>query len=45
MEFVGERTVLRRPGAEDVDAIFGGWATDREATHFMAWPTHETLED
>jgi len=45
MEWVGDRIVLRRPIEADIDAIFEWYASNSEATHYMAWPTHETLED
>lgn len=39
------RLILRRPLREDADAIFGGYASDPEATRYLAWPRHRTLQD
>ncbi len=39
------RLVLRRPRAEDAHAIFTRYASDPEVTRYMAWPTHQTLDD
>ena len=45
MIWTGERITLRRPEKADAGAVFERWASDPEATRFMAWPTHETIED
>jgi [ribosomal protein S5]-alanine N-acetyltransferase len=39
-----ERLVLRRPRLDDAEDVFGRYASDVEATRYMAWPRHETLE-
>lgn len=39
------RLTLRRPRAEDAKAIFRGFASIPEATRFMSWRTHRTLDD
>jgi RimJ/RimL family protein N-acetyltransferase len=39
------RLVLRRPRAEDARAIFERYASDRDATRYMAWPIHRTVGD
>ncbi len=38
------RLILRRPMAQDVEAIFTRYASDREVTRLMAWPRHESIE-
>jgi ribosomal-protein-alanine N-acetyltransferase len=40
-----ERLVLRRPRISDEPAIFSRYASDPEATRYMAWPTHRSLDD
>lgn len=40
-----ERLVLRRPRQADEPAIFSRYASDPEATRYMAWPTHRSLDD
>jgi ribosomal-protein-alanine N-acetyltransferase len=40
-----ERLVLRRPRRADVPAIFERYASDPDATRFVPWPTHRTLDD
>jgi [ribosomal protein S5]-alanine N-acetyltransferase len=37
--------VLRRPQVSDEAAIFTRYASDPEATRYMAWPTHTSLDD
>jgi RimJ/RimL family protein N-acetyltransferase len=38
------RLVLRRPRRADVEAIFETYASDPDATRYLAWPTHGSLE-
>lgn len=40
-----ERLWLRRLRYEDAEEIFYTYASKPEATRFMAWPTHQRLED
>lgn len=40
-----DRLTFRRPTSADVQAIFDRYASDPEATRFMAWPTHRTIHD
>jgi RimJ/RimL family protein N-acetyltransferase len=40
-----QRLVLRRPRVSDEPAIFSRYASDPEATRYMAWPTHRSLAD
>ena len=40
-----ERLLLRRPRQADEPAIFSRYASDPEATRYMAWPTHRSLDD
>ncbi len=40
-----ERLVMRRPRTEDAWAIFDRYAADPEATRYMAWPAHATIND
>ena len=39
------RLLLRRPRASDAQAIFSGYAADREVTRYLSWPTHRSLAD
>lgn len=45
VELETERLVMRRPRAEDARAIFERYAADPEATRYMAWPVHTTIND
>lgn len=38
-----ERLLLRRPRAEDAEAIFTRYASDPDVTRYMGWPRHEHL--
>jgi len=40
-----ERLLLRPITRDDAEAIFHNWASDPEATRFMYWNCHRTLED
>lgn len=42
--FETQRLVLRRPLADDAQAIFARYANDKEVTRYLAWPRHETIE-
>jgi [ribosomal protein S5]-alanine N-acetyltransferase len=44
-EIETERLVLRRPRSADARAIFERYASDPEATRYMAWLTHRSLDD
>lgn len=39
------RLLLRQPRTEDAWAIFERYAGDPEATRYMAWPVHTTIND
>jgi ribosomal-protein-alanine N-acetyltransferase len=39
------RLLLRKPTAEDAEAIFSRYASDAEVTKYLSWPRHRTLED
>jgi RimJ/RimL family protein N-acetyltransferase len=39
-----ERLVMRRPRAGDAHAIFTRYASDPEATRYMAWPTSRSVD-
>ncbi|MGB8698742.1 MAG: GNAT family N-acetyltransferase, partial [Thermosynechococcaceae cyanobacterium] len=39
------RLLLRRPTKADTEAIFGTYASDPEATRFLCWSRHRSLED
>ncbi len=39
------RLVLSPPQADDAEAIFDRYASDPEATRFLGWPRHRTLDD
>ena len=38
------RLLIRRPRMSDAEAIFARYASDREVTRFLSWPTHESLD-
>jgi ribosomal-protein-alanine N-acetyltransferase len=40
-----DRLVLRRPRTSDAQAIFHRYASDREVTRYLSWPTHRSLAD
>ncbi|MBT8446822.1 MAG: GNAT family N-acetyltransferase [Gammaproteobacteria bacterium] len=40
-----ERLTLRRPTAEDLPAIFRGYASDPAVTRYLGWPVHGGLID
>lgn len=40
-----ERLLLRRPRKSDAQAIFDGYASDREVTRYLSWPTHRSVTD
>jgi RimJ/RimL family protein N-acetyltransferase len=39
------RLILRRPRAQDAEAIFRRYAADPVVTKYLAWPRHESVED
>lgn len=40
-----ERLLLRRPKQSDAQAIFQRYASDREVTRYLSWPTHRSIAD
>ena len=40
-----QRLTYRRPTSADAQAIFERYASDPEATRYMAWPVHRTIDD
>lgn len=40
-----ERLELRRPSADDADAIFESYAADPEVTPYVGFPRHRSVED
>ena len=40
-----ERLVLRRPTTRDARAIFESYASDPEATRYLMWRTHTSIEE
>jgi len=40
-----QRLILQRLKYEDAEEIFYSYATKTEATRFLSWKTHETIED
>jgi len=40
-----ERLILRRPVAADAPAIYERYAADPEATRYLAWPRHRSIDD
>ena len=45
MELSSPRLRYRRPLAADADAIFARWASDPQVTRYLAWPTHQSVDD
>ncbi len=43
-ELTTARLALRRPTSRDVSAIYA-YASDAQATRFMAWPRHQSADD
>jgi ribosomal-protein-alanine N-acetyltransferase len=39
------RLLLRRPRADDADAIFARFASDPDVTRFVGWPRHRAIDD
>ncbi len=40
-----ERLLLRRPKKSDAQAVFERYASDREVTRYLSWPTHRSVAD
>jgi RimJ/RimL family protein N-acetyltransferase len=40
-----DRLMLRRPAADDAEAIFERYAADPVVTRYLSWPMHRTLAD
>jgi ribosomal-protein-alanine N-acetyltransferase len=40
-----KRLHLRRPHLEDAHEVFQNYGSDPEATRFVTWPTHRTVDD
>lgn len=40
-----ERLLLKRFRPEDAEEVFYTYASKPDATRFMAWPTHQTIQD
>lgn len=40
-----ERLLLRRPKKSDAQAVFHRYASDREVTRYLSWPTHRSVAD
>jgi len=40
-----DRLFLRRPVTSDAVAMFERYASDPEVTRYLAWPTHQSVED
>ena len=45
LELETPRLLLRRPYAADAWAIYERYSSDREATRYMAWPRHTSIND
>jgi RimJ/RimL family protein N-acetyltransferase len=39
------RLLLRRPVADDAEAIYARYAGDPEVTHYLSWPRHRSVAD
>lgn len=40
-----ERLILQRLKYEDAEEIFYAFASKPQATHYLSWPTHESVDD
>lgn len=40
-----DRLLLRKPRADDAQAIFDRYASDPDVTRYVAWPRHRTVAD
>jgi ribosomal-protein-alanine N-acetyltransferase len=40
-----ERLLLLRPKQSDAQAVFDRYASDREVTRYLSWPTHRSVAD
>jgi [ribosomal protein S5]-alanine N-acetyltransferase len=40
-----ERLLLRRPKRSDAQAVFHRYASDRDVTRYLSWPTHRSVAD
>lgn len=40
-----ERLLLRRPKRSDAQEVFHRYASDREVTRYLSWPTHRSVAD
>lgn len=40
-----ERLLLRRPKQSDAQAVFQRYASDRDVTRYLSWPTHRSVAD
>ncbi len=40
-----DRLLLRRPRQSDAQAVFHRYASDREVTRYLSWPTHRSVAD
>lgn len=40
-----ERLLLRRPKQSDAQAVFQRYASDRQVTRYLSWPTHRSVAD
>jgi RimJ/RimL family protein N-acetyltransferase len=40
-----DRLLLRRPKPSDAQAVFHRYASDREVTRYLSWPTHRNVAD
>jgi len=40
-----ERLLLRRPRQSDAQDVFHRYASDREVTRYLSWPTHRSVAD
>jgi ribosomal-protein-alanine N-acetyltransferase len=40
-----ERLLLRRPKRGDAQAVFHRYASDRDVTRYLSWPTHRSIAD
>ena len=40
-----ERLLLRKPKRSDAQAVYDRYASDREVTRYLSWPTHRSVAD
>lgn len=39
-----DRLILRRFSISDTQAMFDNWASDKDVTKYLIWPTHQNTD-